>query len=299
MSLENITYEDAAKRSDFRESMCSDPLITPTHFERRFKALLKYVIKGPQSPLGSVQDYFIRVEFQNRGSAHYHMFFWIKDIPQTITNDTTPILIEYINQVIHTNIPDETVDPELHNLVKSLQTHKHTNYCTPNVNARCRFHFPRPPCSRTQIFSNNNIIHRQGKFYEVYRNQNSQFNNAYNPTLLRHFRSNMDIQLVNDAQSVAYYICSYICKSEPDDLRNALGNLIQNTFGQQAELSSYQRLWKIGTTVLRHRRMSSQEAAYKLSQLQMIQTSREILYLNVRTPDKRYKMLKPKAQLLL
>ena len=299
MFLENITYEDAAKRSDFRESMCSDPLITATHFERRFKALLKYVIKGPQSPLGSVQDYFVRVEFQNRGSAHYHMFFWIKDIPQTITNDTTPILIEYINQVIHTNIPDKTVDPELHNLVKSLQTHKHTNYCTPNVNARCRFNFPRPPCSRTQIFSNNNIIHRQGKFYEVYRNQNSQFINAYNPTLLRHFRSNMDIQLVNDAQSVAYYICSYICKSEPDDLRHALGNLIQNTFGQQPELSSYHRLWQIGTTVLCHRRMSSQEAAYKLSQLQMIQTSREILYLNVRTPDKRYKMLKPKAQLLL
>ena len=107
----------------------------------------------------------------------------------------------------------------------------------------------------------------------------------------------MDIQLVNDAQSVAYYICSYICKSEPDELRNALGNLIHNLREQQPQLTAYQRLWKIGTTVLRHRRMSGQEASYRSSQLHMIQTSRKVVYLNIRTPDKQYKMLKSKAKL--
>ena len=35
----------------------------------------------------------------------------------------------------------------------------------------------------------------------------------------------MDIQLVNCAESVAYYVCAYLCKSEPDDLKQALSKL--------------------------------------------------------------------------
>lgn len=44
-------------------------------FDRRFKALMKYVINGKQKALGEVTDYFALVEFQNRGSSHIHMFF--------------------------------------------------------------------------------------------------------------------------------------------------------------------------------------------------------------------------------
>lgn len=54
--------------------MRSDPLMTAIHFDRRFTALMKYIIKGPLQPLGEVKDNFARVEFQNRGSPHYHIF---------------------------------------------------------------------------------------------------------------------------------------------------------------------------------------------------------------------------------
>lgn len=43
--------------------------------------------------------------------------------------------------------------------------------------------------------------------------------NSYNPVVLRHWRANMDIQVISNAEGAAYYVCSYICKSEPDELK--------------------------------------------------------------------------------
>ena len=58
--------------------------MTAIHFDRRFTALMKYVIHGPVKPLGIVKDFFARVEFRNRGSPHYHIFFWVGNVPNDI-----------------------------------------------------------------------------------------------------------------------------------------------------------------------------------------------------------------------
>ena len=52
--------------------------------------------------------------------------------------------------------------------------------------------------------------------------------NAYNPTIRLHWQANMDIQLVNGTFGVAYYVCCYISKAEPDLLKNALSETIKN-----------------------------------------------------------------------
>ena len=57
--------------------MQNDPLLTVTHFDRRFKSLMKCVIKSDKCPLVTVIDYFGRAEFQNRGSPHYRLSFWV------------------------------------------------------------------------------------------------------------------------------------------------------------------------------------------------------------------------------
>ena len=69
------TYEDAAKRSDFRESMRFDPLITATHFECRYKALLKYIIKGPQSQLALFKIISLELNFRIEAVAITIYFF--------------------------------------------------------------------------------------------------------------------------------------------------------------------------------------------------------------------------------
>ena len=128
--LESIDYHEAARKASFLGSMCEDSLMAAIHFERRFDALMKYVINSQEHPIGKVKDFIYRVEFKIRGSCHYLVtayFFWIENIPQDISCYTRDVLVQYVNYVIKTNIPDES-DVELYQLVKRLQTHSHSKY---------------------------------------------------------------------------------------------------------------------------------------------------------------------------
>ena len=79
--LESIDYHAAARKASFLGSMCEDSLMAAIHFERRFDALMKYVINSQEHPIGKVKDFIYRVEFKIRGSCHYLVtayFFWVK-----------------------------------------------------------------------------------------------------------------------------------------------------------------------------------------------------------------------------
>ena len=91
---------------------------------------MKYVINSQEHPIGKVKDFFYRVEFQIRGSCLYLVttyLFWIENIPQDISCDIRDVLVQYIDSVIKTDIPDES-DVKLCQLVKRLQTHSHSKY---------------------------------------------------------------------------------------------------------------------------------------------------------------------------
>ncbi|XP_060605753.1 uncharacterized protein LOC132758214 [Ruditapes philippinarum] len=295
MTLENLEFKSAFGRSFF-DSLRKDPLLAAIHFERRFRSLMKNVILSESQPLGKVIDYFARVEFQNRGSPHIHMFLWVADVPKEIDNATAATALKYINSTICSNIPNETVDPELHALVNRLQIHHHTSYCCKKRS--CRFGFPRQVSTNTKLLRNMQVqAKNKGRFYITARNFNSRFVNDYNGVILRHWRANMDLQYIQNAEGAAYYVCSYICKSEPDDLKNALGDLICNVLNANMSMPRNVRLMKIGLCVLKHRRMSSQEAAFRMGSLQLLHASREFMYLNTWPPNKRLKILRTASEL--
>ena len=52
--LESIDYHEAARKASFLGSMCEDSLMAANHFERRFDALMKYVINSQEHPIGKV-----------------------------------------------------------------------------------------------------------------------------------------------------------------------------------------------------------------------------------------------------
>ena len=144
MLLESIDYHEAARKASFFGSMCGDSLMAAIHFERRFDALMKYVINSQEHPIGKVKDFIYRVKFKIRGSCHYLVtayFFLIENIPQAISCDTRDVLVQYINSVIKTDIPDES-DVELYQLVKRLQTHSHSKYFQKTPPSSGRFKFP-------------------------------------------------------------------------------------------------------------------------------------------------------------
>ena len=271
-----------------------DPYLTAVHFERRYSALYKHILKAGEKPLGDITDFFVRVEFQNRGSPHYHLFYWIKDIPIVKNSTTAKAVVEYIDKVIYTRLPDKKSDPNFYDLVKQLQTHRHSQYCMKRRQS-CRFGFPFPSVAATHLLSHSNVsVH--GRLYASRRGELDGYINAYNPTILRHFQSNMDIQLVNNAESAAYYVCAYLCKAEPDELKVEFSKLIAYFLQNEQNLSLHTRLLKIGTCVLKNRRLSAQEAAFRMSKLKLIQSSRNVIYINCRESSKRMKILKPFAE---
>ena len=174
MSLNDCTYEEAVKKGSAINSVNGDPLLTALHFERRFKALLQFVLNGNSQPLGTIKDYFARVEFQNRGSPH--MFFWIEGIPTMSQCDDREILVKYIDEIICTTT--ENLPAPLVRLSKTLQTHHHTSYCL-RKNGNCRFQFPFERCDQTSLLTNVDVGSRQARFYVTQRSESDLYLNAF------------------------------------------------------------------------------------------------------------------------
>ena len=91
-------------------------------FDHRFKRFLHDVILSPAQPIGKVKDYFYRVEFQNRGSPHIHMLMWIEDAKMFEKNSDDEVTA-FIDDYITSEMPDEETDPELFEIVNSVQKH--------------------------------------------------------------------------------------------------------------------------------------------------------------------------------
>ena len=61
---------------------------------------------------------------------------------------------------------------------------------------------------------------------------------------------------------------------------------------------SRKRLSKVGNTMLTHRELSAQEAAYRLCHLPLRENSRKVVFLNTARPEKRTRLLKSRSDLL-
>ena len=152
------------------------PDVAARLFHNRVNTFFEKLLSDPAiSPFGrKVEDYFHRFEWQHRGSPHTHALLWLKDAP-VLGRDPEEDFTDLADELIHTSIPDKDEDPELHYLVTSKQTHRHTPSCqkldkprfklsaeeqaklTPlelkqkKEDAHCRFDYERPPCAATTL----------------------------------------------------------------------------------------------------------------------------------------------------
>ena len=190
------------------------------------------------------------------------------------------------------HLPDSTADPDLHRLVSTLQVHRHSHTCYKHNRVTCRFNYPRPPNPATRLRTNTDPG-SAAQFYVTQRNECDQWVNAYNPTLLKAWQANMDIQMVGSEYGAAMYVCMYVSKSEPERLKHALHDTLQNI---PPNASQRKRLSMIGATVLTHRQVSAQEAIYRLGGFPLIRSTRTAVSVNSRYPKNRSKILKPRDE---
>ena len=74
-----LVNPDMPEKMTISELCAFDPVTVARHFRLREEAVLQFIKHG--KPLGQVEHYFIRLEYQARGAGHYHFLLWIKDAP--------------------------------------------------------------------------------------------------------------------------------------------------------------------------------------------------------------------------
>ena len=137
--------------SEKSEILRSNPVTVARMFEHRFHVFQKNVIMSPAKPIGNIVDFFVRVEFQQRGSPHMHCLYWVENAPK-LDEDSDETICNFIDRHITCALPSEETDKELRQIVLDVQQHSksHSKSCR-KKGTECRFNFPRPPSECTFI----------------------------------------------------------------------------------------------------------------------------------------------------
>ncbi len=126
----------------------SDPILCARFFDNRVNEFINTVLKSPHFPIGQVEDLFLRVEFQQRGSPHIHMLVWLKDAPKYEPGKEKEIQ-DFVDKYISCSLDVE--DDELDYV--NVQKHRHSKTCRKRGKAICRFGFPKPPMRETKVLT--------------------------------------------------------------------------------------------------------------------------------------------------
>ena len=312
----------------------SDPVTCVRHFDQRVTHFIETVLKSPHSPLGILQDYFYRVEFQQRGSPHIHMLAWIQGSPKYGENEDTEVL-EYVDRVAtcSADVPDDFKD------IVNFQRHRHSRTCRKAGKPICRFGIPFPPMRKTTIIQPYNGDDRsvyEGYYSAVQEHLNTlerdisfddflkeldlnedeyikavqtsiktekvflkraPIENRINPYmkyLLSVWKANHDVQYVLDAYACAMYIVSYINKSA-----KGMSTLMTEACkeARQGNKSLKESVRHIGNKFLNAVEVSAQEAAYLILQLNMSSKSRKCEFVSTNPQNERTFLLKTKKEL--
>ena len=146
LSRDDVMKMSIGQRSTY---LRQNPITGVHMFQHRVESFFSQYLLNDAHPLGHITDYVIKIEFQMRGSPHAHCLLWVKDAPK-INQDTDDDVCRFIDKYITAMIPKGIFERENDvNMLKSLQTHTHSDYC--HRNKLCCFGFPKPPASNTII----------------------------------------------------------------------------------------------------------------------------------------------------
>ncbi|XP_061190534.1 uncharacterized protein LOC133198460 [Saccostrea echinata] len=118
--------------------------------------------------------------------------------------------------------------------------------------------------------------------------------NYYNPSVLKAWNANLDIQFALDPYACATYIVSYISKSQ-----RGISAMLEKASQEAAEgnMDLKRQVRHIGNKFLNFVEVSAQEASYLILQMPLTQSSREVVFINTSPPEDRVFLLKHQDEL--
>ncbi|XP_044742220.1 uncharacterized protein LOC123303484 [Chrysoperla carnea] len=297
------------------ELIAKDPVSTCRFIDIKFRAFLDF-LNSPEEPLGKIEHYFWRREYQSRGLQHFHILLWVKDAP-VLEKSSTQEVADFISKYITCAIPNKTTSPTLYERVMNYQVHKHNSYCLrnkkrkhnqeieektkPNKNksdffAICRFGFPRAVTDFIQINGVTEAVAARKtlsnkRLYNIQRKQESIYINDYNPVVMLAWNGNIDLQYIGEKTGLLnFYITKYTTKGEKSHIVDTF-ELLNSTKTLRS------RLFNVGLRALSNRECGLLEASDTLLGISLYGTdpNTTIRWLDVNM--NRNRRLKPKKQI--
>jgi len=244
------------------------PVQVTLFFFKKFE-VIKSLLWGKDSIFGPVKAHWRRVEYQNRGAPHIHLFLWLYK----------KIAVEEIDQFVQATIPrgDDELSFELQDLIKTFQLHTCRERCKKghkpgDAPDHCCFGFPYAVNAQTHL--------KEGHMRYTYRRDHPDEGKVspYNAALLYAWKAHVNIQVMTDSQ-MDEYACKYVVKAEPE------------TFAAvNDDDTRFQKYLKL-------RVVSLCEIAAYLCGFHTIECTEEVINLNTGPDDHQWRAFKPKETL--
>lgn len=180
--IESMTWAEKTKLIQ------KDPITCTRYFDHPFRTFLNTVLKSDHHPVDIIQDFFYRVEFQQRGSPHVHMIVWIENAPKYLENDSKEI-IEFVDNYLKCERNSEEHFTE-------LQVHKHSQTCKKGGKAVCRFGFPLPALQTTMILEPlDSDVEKYKKLYFAMQEKMNNLKNGFDGSFQDYLNNVLELSL--------------------------------------------------------------------------------------------------------
>ncbi|GFX71096.1 helitron_like_N domain-containing protein [Trichonephila clavipes] len=150
-SFKDIHVDDPLvnlNRSQWSHLVNEDPVTCCVYFNKLVDTIMAMLqAKMTYTPIGPyrVLDYFLRIEFQHRGSPHARVLLWLENDPHEKISENMPKTIQLLTDLCSVSRND--LPGELY----ANQVHKHTFTCTKRGETSCRFGIPYWPMTETRV----------------------------------------------------------------------------------------------------------------------------------------------------
>ncbi|EDS38200.1 conserved hypothetical protein [Culex quinquefasciatus] len=315
-----------------------DPVTCVAYIDKLVDVIMRILKSKRFSPFGKyyVVDYFKRIEFQQRGSAHAHIMLWCANDPREDVSEDMPATIEMINTLC-------SIDAFrwLGPLLCKKQEHAHTRTCYKHNDKRCRFNIPYWPMNEDRVLvplpaddSRRSALKKRAlEFREILETKtfetledflaDCECTEEYYLEVIRawlqrpafFFKRPMNQLYMNpfnvwiggvlrSNSDLQFIMDEYSCASYLVDYVNKTNRGISAFHRELLELQEqypdydYQGLLKkLGVRVLNSVEMCSQEAAWILLRLPMSEASRKIEFVPTMWPNERTRCRKRHQQM--
>ena len=266
-----------------------DPQDRPDVVARVFRLKVQKLLEMLKSEMvfGKPQAWLYSIEWQKRGLPHCHLLLWL-----SAEHRVTP---DKIDDVICAEIPDPSVDTELHQIVMSNMVHGPCGCINPNSpcmqDGRCSKKYPKQYMAETQLGADSYPLYRRrspdngGQVSTISMRiggsrVDQQVDNRwivpYNKLLLRSMNCHCNVELCMSIKSIKY-VLKYVHKGCDQAMFTLQSSQVDEISDYQNAryVSSNEAAWRILEFPIHERDPSVQQLAVHLENGQRVYFTEE------------------------